>query len=208
MKKSTLISLFLTLFFTASASSNIITTTFASNNGQSGNMFDVVNLIDDVTITAFDLNLESGNWDIEVYTKDDSWVGFDTDASAWTLVGMGSVTSAGDDMATFFDVADFLLDGFSSTALYITVSNGTAMNYTNGTAAGSVFADNGELQILEGLGKGYPFGSSFSPRVWNGSIYYDLTQVAGVPEPTPLALLALGLIGIALSARRQSRHRV
>jgi len=45
-------------------------------------------------------------------------------------------------------------------------------NYTDGTAVGAVAASNGDLQILQGTGKEYPFGTSFTPRVWNGTIYY------------------------------------
>lgn len=193
------------LFSVGVAHGSVITTTFASNNGQSGNMFDVVNLVGDLTVTGFDLNLDDGTFDIEIYSKSGSYLGFETDASAWSLIDTGSVTSAGIDLATFFDVSDFLLSGLSTTSLYITTTGSTAMNYTNGSSAGSVYADNGELQILEGVGKSAGFGSTFSPRIWNGSIYYETAgSGSSVPAPASILLFGLGLVGIGLSRRKSN----
>lgn len=194
------------LMVVGQAQASLISTTFSSNNGQAGNMFDVINLIGDVTVTGFDLNLDDGTHTIEVYTKTGSYSGFDTTPGAWSLISTGSVVSSGVNVATFFDVTDFVLSGFATTALYITADS-TAMNYTNGSSEGSVYADNGELQILEGLGKAYSFDSSFSPRVWNGTIYYQEGGLSSTPTPAPapatLLLLGLGLAGIASVKKRK-----
>ncbi|TPV59827.1 PEP-CTERM sorting domain-containing protein [Aestuariibacter sp. GS-14] len=193
------------LMVAGQAQASLISTTFASNNGQAGNMFDVVNLIGDVTVTGLDLNLDNGTHTIEVYTKSGSYSGFETTSGAWSLIGSSAVVSSGANVATFFDVADFVLSGFTTTALYITANN-TVMNYTNGTSVGSVYADNGELQILQGVGKGYLFDSTFSPRIWNGTIYYQQGTISSestpAPAPAALMLLALGLVGIASSRKR------
>ena len=57
----------LTLAAAVSAQSSL-TTTFAGGNGQSGNMFDIVATnAAGVTIKYFDVNLDAGVWDMEVY---------------------------------------------------------------------------------------------------------------------------------------------
>lgn len=184
------------------AQAGVVTTTFSSNNSQSGNMFDVVTLGGPLTVNAFDLNLAQGSWNIEVYRKSGSWQGHESDPSAWTLIDAASVNSAGANVATYFDVADFTLDGTATSALYITstVSNSPIMQYTNGSGVGNVAAANADLQILEGAGVSYAFSSLFTPRIWNGSIYYSATSV---PEPGTLAILGAGLVGLALGRRRR-----
>jgi len=71
------------------------------------------------------------------------------------------------------------------------------MLYTDGTTAYSNIA----LQIASGIGRGNPdfSGGVFSPRVWNGTLFYDQTSV--VPEPSAIALLAAGLFKCGAAAR-------
>ncbi len=183
---------------TTEANSAILTTTFASNNGQSGNMFDVVTMDAALTVTGFDLNLNAGTWDIEIYSKSGTWVGSNNDPSAWTLIDSGSVSSSG-NTPSFFDVADFILNAAGTTALYITGISTSTMRYTNGTGVGNIAASNADLQILEGAGVAYPFSTTFMPRIWNGSIHYE---VSSVPEPSTLLLLSLGLGGLVLTRRK------
>ncbi|WP_165805936.1 HYR domain-containing protein [Marixanthomonas spongiae] len=149
-------------------------TTFAGGNGLDGNMFDIV-AINEVVINSFDVNLDTGTTDdIEVYYKSGTWEGFEEDPSAWTLIGSANVTSAGDGLPTplNLDLGQTIAAGDTG-AFYITTTSG-GMNYTNGTANGTVFVEDDNIQFLEGSGKSYPFGSStFDARVFNGNIYYE-----------------------------------
>ena len=69
-------------------------------------------------------------------------------------------------------------------AFYVTTT-AVGVYYTNGTAVGSVFASDANIEFLEGTGNPYPFGGVFSPRIFNGVIHYDVS--AGGSYATLLA---------------------
>lgn len=194
-------------FFTAilalatmgAAHSAELSTGFASSNNHNGIMFDVVTFSNALTVTGFDLNLSSDASVIEIYKKSGSFVGSQDTASAWTLVGSATVTSNGQSIATFVDIANFGLDANATTGLYITTTGTGFTRYSNGTVVGGVAAANADLQILEGNGKAYAFGANFSPRVFSGTIQYE---VAAVPEPSTWAMMGLGLVGLAFTRRK------
>ncbi len=178
MKNTTLMALIMAiaLFGASAAAQFTLPTTFASNNGQSGNQFDLVGL-SSVIINDFDVNVDPGTWNFEVYivTGGGSKNGNENNPAAWTLVGsMPGVIGAGLNLPTNLGMAlAILIPGGATQGIYITVTNGTGINYTNGTVAGAVFASDANLQFLEGSGHSYPFASNFTPRVWNGNIIYS-----------------------------------
>ena len=162
-------------------SQSVLTTTFAHNNGQSGNMFDIV-ATNNVIITGFDINMDPGADTVEVYavTGGGTFVGNETNTAAWTLIASVPVTSLATSAAApgtptpipaGFCVA---IPAGSTQGFYVTMTTTTLINYTNGTTQGAVYASDANIQFQEGIGLAYPFGGSFSPRVWNGNIYYSL----------------------------------
>ncbi|MCK5940474.1 MAG: hypothetical protein KAI24_00790 [Planctomycetes bacterium] len=156
-----------------------LTTTFAGGNGQSGNMFDVVALNPaGITISYFDVNLDPGTWDMEIYklTIPGPYAPSVNTAADWTLVGSATgVVSAGGNVPTQCPIAvcEYIQQG-ATQAFYVTVTNGTAINYTNGTATGTLYTSNSDLEFYEGAGLAYPFVANFNPRVWNGNIHYSV----------------------------------
>jgi hypothetical protein len=180
-----------------------LTTLFASNNGQDGNMFDVVVAAKPLVITSLDVNLSVGQYSLELYKKSGTWVGSETNPAAWTLVGtLSNVTSSGLNLPTPANFPDFIIPANSTTAFYVTTPTG-GIEYTNGTSVGLVAASNSDLKILEGCGIGYPFGNDgvYTPRIWNGTIHYE-----AIPEPTSFALLALGALAITGATHARRRH--
>ena len=167
--------------FVAPVDAQSLTTTFVSNNGQSGNMFDLVGL-GDVTVNDLDVNLDSGSWSVEVYVTSSggSFTGNETDPSAWTLLATASVSSAGLNNVTNLGLSlGHSVSAGQTQGFYVTVNSGAGMNYTNGTSQGAVYASDANMQILEGVGKSYPFGATFTPRVWNGTIHYTTGPPVG-----------------------------
>ena len=187
----------LVLSAAAATAQSPLTTTFASNNGQSGNMFDVVALTD-LTVKSFDVNVDAGTWDFEVYTlpSGQAYLPEVANAAAWTLVGSATgITSAGLNLPTQLPIcANTFVPSGVTQAFYVTVTNGTSMNYTNGSTTGTLFASNADIEFYEGAGVAYPFASNFNPRVFNGNIYYDLgdTTAAGCFFPSPSSVTSVG----------------
>ena len=198
-----------TLATTATAQS--ITTTFKSNNGGAsgwGNFFDITVLGKSLHITKLDVNIGGAvntKVTVDVYITSKTYVGNDTKASRWMKVATGVGKSAGRDKRTPVDISDFVLGpGSYGMAIYYT---GAGMAYTNGTATNNKYK-NKDVALSLGISRTALFGGSlFSPRIWNGTIYYDTTNAAfygvygkgckgsaGVPTmtPTKTSMLKLG----------------
>jgi hypothetical protein len=143
-------------------------TIFAQNNGQSGNMFDV-KVKSDIIIDKFDINILAGTHTMEVYYKKGSYVGFETNAAAWTKLGTTIVTGLGSNLRTPCPIGGLEMRAGESYGLYVTCATSTSIRYTNGANT----YNNADLTITTGVGKSYPFGSTFTPRTWNGRIYYS-----------------------------------
>jgi len=198
------------LVVSGQAKADSITTTFASDNQFEGNMFNVTTFGNALNVTALEVNITpTVPFSINVYTKSGTFSGFEQTPSAWTLVASGSAISKGLNIPSFVDISDFVLPANSLTGMYITLSPAVGfgdtinMRYTDGNSTFS----NSNIRLDLGVGVGGLFGANggiFSPRTWNGAIFYDV-QGAAVPEPASIALLGIGICGIALGALR--RHR-
>lgn len=163
----------------ASSTSGSLQTTFAGGNGSNGNMFDIVAL-NNVTITSFDANLDGGDNIVHIYYKTGTYVGSETNASAWTLIGTTTVTSGGNGSGTPVPIAvNISIPSGQTFAFYVHSELGNA--YTNGSSAGSIYVQDANIQILEGCGKGAPLftGGTYTPRVFNGIVHYSYGSGSG-----------------------------
>ncbi len=156
--------------------SQSLTTTFASNNGGAAgwvNMFDIqVTNPKGIRITAYDLNLSRGAnpFHAEVYLTPQTYLGKETNPKAWFKVAEGSGVRSARNTPSHMDSSDFFLaPGKYGMAIYF---KDAAPAYTNGTGSNQTYK-NADLTLH--LGKsigGFFSGTIFSPRVWNGTIYY------------------------------------
>jgi hypothetical protein len=152
-----------------------LTTTFAGGNGQDGNMFDLT-AKETITITGWEGSIDAsgGPATIEVYyvTDHTTYVGKEANSPLWTL--LGSVTLPTTNPAgtpTFVAIGGLTIASGETVGIYWTTTASAILSYTNGPLG--VF-ENAELRFEDrGTGNAYPFGSLFSPRVWNGTIYYE-----------------------------------
>jgi len=165
------------------ATASALTTTMAAGYSQSGNMFDVTAL-DTVTITSVDAH-PLANTDYAIYYKTGSHVGFENNAAAWTLLGTAlGVVAQPQGTPTPIPIAiDVTIPAGETCAFYVTSTTTATQWYTKGSAVGNVFVSDAYIQVREGTGNAYPFGTVYSPRVFNGIVHYSAT----FSHPTLLA---------------------
>ncbi|MBK8465801.1 MAG: hypothetical protein IPL32_08220 [Chloracidobacterium sp.] len=160
-----------------------LTSTFAGGASQNGNMFDITS-INSVVIKSFDEHLNN-NGNVAIWYKSGTHVGFETNSGAWTLAGIyDDVVANGPGLSTSIPIPlNVTIPAGQTYAFYITYTEAAgSMSYTPGTSVGTVFASDANIRIKEGTGKAYPFGTSFTPRAFNGKVHYT---VSSCTPPTP-----------------------
>jgi len=144
----------------------------SGSNQQNGIMFDIT-AQNDCAIRDFAINNHTGNATIEVYTKIGSHVGHENTASSWTLVGTKTNLPSGTNMGLDLNLNLPIING-QTRAFYITTN--AALDYIvygNGVSVGAVASQNLHFQLKTGVGKAYPFGSTFSSRDFVGFVMYS-----------------------------------
>jgi hypothetical protein len=178
------VSLFAASVFAASAIGQClsVTTLTTSGNGQSGAMFDVVNITAaPITIGSFDQCFFSAGTaaQMQIYTKVGTWNGSQTTPGAWTLVG--STTNFVHGLAPTLDAlpipVNVTIGGGQTQAFYITGDAATTIAYTTGVnQLGTVIGSDPNLQVLGGIGVAFSFAGNFglptAGRLWNGRVNY------------------------------------
>ena len=148
-------------------------------------MFDI-NALVDVTITGFDNNMgDAVPYNMEIYYKAGTHVGFEGNAAAWTLAGTANgINGAGVDLPTAIPIVlAVAIPQGQTAAFYITDTGGAAnVDYTDGTGVGTVYSDDGNIQIIEGTGKDYAFGTDYTPRIPNVTVYYECCPAPDIVE--------------------------
>ena len=171
-----------------------ITTLYGADNGGSEGgavYFDITVGADDVEIYELDLNTaETGAFTVDVYTLEGSYVGNEGNPGAWTMQATGSGTANGLDNPSNAVLDNTITLSAGTTygmALVLDASHGH--DYTNGTGGNQNY-DNGEIELSLGAASNVPFdGSPFSPRVWNGTLYYNVGG-GGSSDPIIITVFA------------------
>ena len=198
MRKFVVLAL-LALMITSVANAGSITTLFtAGNSGSFGGAvyFDVTVGAMPIEVTGYDTNSnEAVQFDWTVYAAPGTYAGNETNVAFW---GAPVATGTGQGMglnnpSPVTLTGTFVLDANTTYGMALVIGSNAGHDYTNGPLGPY---SNADVTLTLGSASNVPFsGNIFSPRVWNGTVYYDV-----IPEPATLSLLALG--GLALLRRR------
>ena len=158
-----------------------ITTLFASNNfGNLGGAvyFDLTVASSPISVTALDINtaetVSFSNFRVYVLPGMTS-AGHETNMALWTQVATGSGTGAGVDLPTHVTLSNpFPLNAGTLYGIALVADPAITHHYTNGNGSNQNYS-NANVSLVLGSTSNVPFTAPvFSPRVWNGTVYYDV----------------------------------
>lgn len=166
-------------------STNTVTESMPSNNGQRGIMFDIV-ATNDIIINCFSPYLYSGvTGTYCIYYCNGSFVGKDTNAAAWFFVDSVTNITGATNIPTYIPISvNVPIQAGDTVGFYITArgpnSSYGGTYYLNDTSAiGTPHISDANMSVLTGVGKAYPFLQSFIPRAYLGQVHYSLDFSAG-----------------------------
>lgn len=154
-----------------------LTTQFNENNNFAGNSFDLEAIVD-IVVVGWDINIDTvvPLWTVHVYWREGTAIGFEQTTAGWTHLGVDSVAGNGANQPTHIDIGGLEIASGDLIGIMITaeeaVSGTGGFFYTNG---GPTTYSNSDLSLTtyNGLADGFPAGSVFSYREWNGTVHYD-----------------------------------
>ena len=166
---------------TNSFESGDLFTTMVAGNGSSGNMFDVT-AYNTITIDSFYVNTSSSGI-MEVWYRQGTYVGFTGSNAGWTLLGSANVINPGTNIPAILAVGGLEIPAGQTYGIYVTFVTGSVA-YTNGTGTNEIY-ENNDMKIQCGYGGSY-FSLTFTPRVWNGTIFYTSGVVGCTSNLVPV----------------------
>ena len=176
MKKTILLFLGLALSLIINAQTQgVLQTTLSANNGYNGAMFVLLNTSNNyISIDGFDALLSDSlsSYPVAIFYRMNRYAGYETDSAPWVLLQNDTVTSMGNGALTHITLnTPKVFAPNDSLAFYISTPSAYGLKYSDGD---SIFS-NADISFIPGAGKNAYFGSNtFSPRMWNGNIYYHL----------------------------------
>jgi PKD repeat protein len=182
-------------------------TIFASNNSGAAlwtNYFDAnVANPQGINICGLAVNTTSAAgvaFSVDVYVTPGTYVGADGTPAVWRLAGTATGTTSATNTPSIAALPSpvYLSPGSYGVAIRY---NGVAPAYTNGTGANQSYS-NGDLTLTLGASRATtagPFngGATITPRVWNGTLFYDALSGAATAGYGFFGAGCAGSLGIA-----------
>jgi len=148
-----------------------IESNFSGGNQQAGFMLDV-KALQGVTIDSLAVNLGatlSTSANMEVYFRDGGYTGYESNASAWTLLGKYNIISKGPGFPSIIPAKLTITSG-KTIGIYVQTTNAPAFYLQYGN--GNYTYNDGILQLNTGSGIAMNWGGTFSSRNGNIRFYY------------------------------------
>lgn len=178
---------------------------FTNTSGTSafiGEMFDIV-AVNDIEVTGFDVQFSAGSGVVEVWYRPGTHVGFSTSNAGWTLATTATLTSNGTGQLTRIPSSILVpMAAGQSYGFYVVCTSGLDVRYSTGTAVGNIYAQNGDLKLLEGTTGDVYFNATTTPRAFNGQVKYN--RIACTSPRVPVTLSVLAQPTLALTASQMS----
>ena len=162
----------------ATRTAGSLTTTFVSDSGFAGNMFDILPL-QDLEITGIDVNITwpGSTQIIDVFYIPGTSVGNES-GGQWVLLGSVSVVSAGEGQPTFVDLSGngMVFPAGQQFGIHVWLESfgpatGASMRSTKGVPK---IYSSPELVLQTNCAKGDGlFSQTYFDQRWNGTVYYD-----------------------------------
>jgi lysophospholipase L1-like esterase len=153
---------------------NILTTNSSTINWN-GTMFDLVGH-ENIEIDSFDIKINTiGTQSVEIYQKAGSYLGFELDATAWTLVDIVTVDVLDPTIQTHVPFSGFSMSTNDTVGIYLQMTDPNSdLSYTNNVPVQT--RSTNELTMITGSGVSHNFSNSYFPRDWSGRVYYHFGE--------------------------------
>lgn len=177
-----LFTIFLVISFgvTYAQDTGSLSTGVTTNGGREGAFFDLTAGPDPVTITGFEIT-RVGSGEVRVYYKPGTYVGYETNAGAWTLLGSQVVTGGSGFIQTLYplNVGGVTIPAGVTYGFLIWAPGyaGTGVQAIRYQTEATLTMSNPQLTLTAGAGSSggstdNPFDGFIANRVWRGTVFY------------------------------------
>lgn len=155
---------------------NSLSVQLSATNSQTGCFMDIKPL-KNIKLTDISwMPAATQSYDISIYFKTGTAVGFETNANAWTLLTTKTGLSATQGTLNKITLPTAQVLNAYTTYSILVIRTGTsgAVAYQTVSAVGSIEASNSDIQLMSASGiSGLFTGTVFSPRQFSGTVFYE-----------------------------------
>ena len=175
-------------------------TSYNSTHNWNGVMFDLIAheniVLDSLALKMF----TTGSQVIDVYRKNGSYKGHESNAASWTVVRSGTVNVSSAGQVVRLNLDSLPMNANDTSGIYVKLRNHIG-KLAYRLVPSEVTVSSNELEMVSGTGITHGWGATYFPRQWNGSVFYHhattesescksaLTAVQALVHEAPAPLL-------------------